>query len=95
MAYDSIHGPSIVQQDVTNSAPGEFEFSGSDAAAVVAANGYITDGVARKMKVGSRVRYTQISVTPPVVTLHEVLTLNANGSVDLSDGTALATTNAG
>ncbi|MBP27850.1 hypothetical protein [Methylobacterium sp.] len=95
MPYDIIHGPSIVQQDVTNSAPGEFEFSGSDAAAVVAANGYITDGVARRMKVGSRVRYTQISVNPPVVTLHEVLALNANGSIDLSDGTTLATTNAG
>jgi hypothetical protein len=95
MAYDPTHAPRIIEQDLGRRGPSHWTYNGTDAPAVVAANGYISNAAALGMKVGDTFRYRQDGVSPPVVTTHEVLTINANGSADLSDGTVLATTNAG
>ena len=95
MAYDPIHAPRIVEQDLGRRGPSHWLHNSTDAPAVFAANGYISNAAQLGMKVGDTVRYRQDGVSPPVVTTHEVLAINTNGSADLSDGTVLATANAG
>jgi hypothetical protein len=95
MAYDPIHAPRILEQDLGRRGPSHWSYNSTDAAAVVAANGYITNAAALGMKVGDTFRLRQDGVSPPVLTLHEVLAINANGSADLSDGTVQSVTNAG
>lgn len=95
MAYDPTHAPRIVEQDLGRRGPSHWLYNGPDTPAAVAANGYITNAAALGMKVGDTLRYRQDGVAPPVVTTHEVLTINANGSADLSDATKLVTDNAG
>lgn len=95
MAYDPTHAPRIVEQDLGRRGPSHWLYNGTDTPAVFAANGFITNAGPLGMKVGDTVRYRQDGTTPPVVTSHEVVAINANGSADLSDATVLSAANAG
>lgn len=65
----------------------EWSYDSTDAATVVRANGYISDGKAKGMKVGDIVRQRD-SVGATIAHDYVVNAVNADGSVDLTDGTA-------
>jgi hypothetical protein len=94
MAYSTAYPPTLRHSDIGNRGPAEWALDGSDAFSVVAASGYISNAKDLGMKVGDVVRYRQ-NTTPPTITTGYVAAITAAGASDLTDGTALAATNAG
>lgn len=97
MAYIS-GGLSLRQAGLSGQGYGEWNLDGEDAPASARVDGYITDATDKGMTVGDLVHlrqwtaYTdQYTRTGPVLAyqLMIVVTINANGSADLSDGTAI------
>ena len=65
-------------------------YTSTDAAATVRVTGYITNAKALGLKVGDVVFSTDTDASPPITTLHSVITVNATtGVADLSDGVSL------
>lgn len=89
MAYSTSNPPALETQAIAG--PRKWRYTSTDPIATVNTTGYITNGVALGMKVGDTVEVRDSST--PTTSLCTVMTLNANGSVDLSDGTAIAQTN--
>lgn len=86
MAYSTDNPPALVSTGVA----GKFQvwgYDSTDAATVVRANGYITNGVALGMKVGDVVEQRD-SAGATVAHNYVVNATNADGSVDLSNGSA-------
>ncbi len=93
MAYSTSNPPQLLTPSFTN-ASGEssiWNYTSTDAAATVDADGYITNGVALGMKVGDLVNVIDSDASPVIVTTHRVVSVNTNGSVDLSNGDTTVT----
>jgi hypothetical protein len=97
MAYIS-DGLSLRQSGLSGQGYNEWNLDGEDAPATARVSGYITDAAEKGVGVGDLVHlrqwtaYTdQYDRTGPVVAyqLMIVVSLAANGSADLSDGTAI------
>ena len=70
-----------------------WHFDGTDAVTAVRLNGYITNAKALGMKKGDIIRYVKTNDNPVSVQSFIVTAINANGSADLSDGSATTATN--
>lgn len=92
MAYSTNNPPALVTQMVGKNGGSKWMYDSADAATVVRADGYITNGADLGMKVGDSVEQID-TVGGAVSHLYTVVAVNANGSVNLSDGTAVVTTN--
>jgi hypothetical protein len=68
----------------------EWHYKSADTIATVRVDGYISNGAALGMKLYDVV--TVVDTTTPAVQKMVVAAVNANGSIDLSDGTAISTT---
>lgn len=86
--YNPSNPPGLIAQMVGKNGASMWEYDSADSPADVRKNGYITNGVALGMKVGDVV--TQIdTVGATVHHMYTVKSLNSDGSVNLSDGTAI------
>lgn len=87
MAYSVDNPPALVHQMTGKNGGSTWAYDSTDAATVVRVDGYITNGVDLGMKVGDVVHQRD---TAGATVAHDyvVKTENANGSVDLTDGTA-------
>lgn len=91
MAYSASNPPALVSQMTGRTGGSVWMYDSADAATVVRVDGYISDGADLGMKVGDIV--DQIDSAGATVAHRYVVTaVNANGSVDLSNGTALTLT---
>lgn len=93
MTYSTSNPPLLKSPSFTN-VTGEsstWTYYSTDNAAAVDADGYITNGKALGMKVGDIVEVTDSDASPVIVTVHRVVAVNSNGSVDLSNGDTLVT----
>lgn len=91
MAYSTDNPPALISQMVGKNGGSKWMYDSTDAASAVRVDGYITDGAYLGMKVGDSVE--QIDTAGGSVNHnYTVVAVNANGSVDLSDGTASSTT---
>lgn len=91
MAYSTNNPPALVTQMVGKNGGAKWMYDSADAATVVRADGYITDGADLGMKVGDTVEQVD-TAGGTVHHQYTVVAVNSNGSVDLSDGTAVSTT---
>lgn len=91
MAYSSSNPPRLIDQDIGNSGQAEWALSGTDALTVVDTTGYISNAKSLGMKAGDLVTYRKTDTN--ATSKHIVLTINADGSADLSDGTVFTLTN--
>lgn len=92
MAYSTATPPSKVVSDIGNQGEQIWTYKSADTAAVVAADGYITNGLALGMKVNDIVNV--IDTTTPLVTSHRVVSVNSTypGVVDLSAAVTIGST---
>lgn len=89
MAYSTDNPPFLTSQGVGGSFR-RWAYKSNDAPAVVRVDGYITNAEDLGMKVNDVVEV--VDVDGQTVSLCTVRAINANGSADLSDGTALTQT---
>ena len=82
----------VVQGGVGNQFPAIWAYNSTDAASDVDADGYITNGKKLGMKLGDIVMVTDTNASPRITTTHMVAAVNSDGSVDLSDGVTIAST---
>ena len=87
MAYVTSNPPALVHQMVGKNGGSTWVYDSADVATAVRVDGYITDGEDLGMKVGDVVHQRD---TTGATVAHDyvVMAVNADGSVDLSDGTA-------
>lgn len=78
---------------VGNKQPALWILSGTDALATVDTSGYITNARDLGMQKGDLVLYVKTDAAPISIQMMIVAAINANGSADLSDGTAIVATN--
>ncbi|WP_372809328.1 hypothetical protein [Litorivivens sp.] len=90
MAYSTDNPPALVSQGVAGFGK-TWAYDSADAATVVRVDGYITNAEELGMAVGDRVEQFD-SAGGTVSHVYNVVAINANGSADLSDGTAIAST---
>lgn len=89
MAYSTANPPILVSSGLNNTtAPAEWRHQSADAGATVDTDGFVTNGFDLGMKVGDL--FVHRDTGTDIVTTHVVKTLNANGSVDLTDTTTTA-----
>ncbi len=95
MAYSTSNPPfAITRAGVANPVGAQFwALSGTDAVTVVRVTGYISNAKTLGMKKGDLVFYTKTDASPITCQIMIVSAINANGSGDLSDGTAIGATN--
>lgn len=99
MAYNT-DGLSLKESGMSNQSWREWLLDSQDTQATVNTDGYVTDAEARGMKVGDLVYYRQWTTVSSQNSrsgflgggLLWVLTINNDGSADLSDGTAIDAT---
>lgn len=93
MTYSTSNPPILKVPSFTN-VSGEsstWTYASTDGATAVDADGYITNGKALGMKVGDLVEVTDTDASPVIVTTHRVVAVNADGSVDLTNGDTTVT----
>lgn len=90
MAYSTDNPPALESQGV-GSGGASWQYDSADAATLVRVDGYITNGKDLGMKVGDRVRQYD-SAGGAVDHNYTVKAVNADGTVDLSDGSAVVVT---
>lgn len=95
MAYVTSNPPNLITE-APLTGPGQmWVYRGTDTPATVAVAGYFSDGAFRGMKVGDIVIVFNTSATPITMQIMTVASVNmTTGAVDLTDGTAIAVTNA-
>jgi hypothetical protein len=93
MPYSTSNPPVLFAQSIGNVRLAQWSLSGTDATTDVDTTGYITNARALGMKAGDIVWYIKTDASPLAVWQHIVTAINANGSADLSNGTALTATN--
>lgn len=90
MAYATSNPPRLAIPAVGTNSPNLWLYTSTDAATVVRADGYITNGDDLGMKVGDVV--IQSSSDATVGHIYLVNSVTAGGAADLSDGTAITAT---
>lgn len=93
MPYSTSNPPALVSHGPIAGPTQMWVYRSTDAPTAVRVNGYITNGQALGMKVGDIVIVTDTDASPVTNQLMNVVAINANGSVDLSDGVAITATN--
>lgn len=93
MAYSTSNPPILVEQSLGGQGPSKWELTGTDAVTVVRVVGYISNASALGMKVGDVVNYTKTDASPITRQTMLVSAISAAGAADLSDGTAVTSTN--
>ena len=90
MAYDTASPPALIAQRIGGGGQ-IWDYASTDAGSAVDAANYFTNGGSLGMAVGGTVYDRDTDASPVATTLH---TINAtgDGTTDLSDGTALSTT---
>lgn len=92
MAYDTANPPRCIAQSVGTNGGDLWWYQNTDAVTVVRVDGYITNAQDLGMTAGDVVFYLDTDASPLTVQLFIVSAINANGSADLSDGTAITAT---
>jgi hypothetical protein len=90
MAYSTDNPPAMITQRVGDNGGALWSYLSTDAATVVRADGYITNGDALGMKVGDIV--IQSSSDASVAHIYVVNSVASGGAADLADGTAITAT---
>ena len=85
MAYSTDAPPILMVSAFNESGSNLWDYKSTDAAAVVDADGYITNGDDLGMRVGDYVFVTDTDASPRIVTTHIVTSVTAGGAADLSD----------
>lgn len=86
MAYAISNPPALISQGLGGKHR-EWTYASADAGTVVDGDGYITNGVSLGMKTNDSVKV--VDTDTGATTFHVVVAENANGSVDLADGTSI------
>lgn len=92
MAYATTNPPAMIGQRVGATGGALWFYNSADAAATVRVDTYISDAESLGMKVGDIVFQSDLS-GQTVAHQYVVMTINADGSADLSDGQAIDVTN--
>lgn len=92
MAYSTSAPPALLVQRVGSNSHAIWSYVSTDAATAVRVDGYITNAEDLGMKVGDLVLVLDSDSSPAANHLMTVVAINANGSADLSDGTAVTAT---
>lgn len=92
MAYSTANPPRLALSLPGGSVPQLWFYDSADAATVVRVDTYISDAQDLGMKVGDLV-FQSDSVGATVSHQYVVAAINADGSADLTDGTAIDVTN--
>jgi hypothetical protein len=87
MAYSTSNPPALVSQMAGKTGGSTWVYDSTDAATVVRVDGYITDAEDLGMAVGDVV-HQRDTAGGTVAHDYVVLAINANGSAELSNGTA-------
>lgn len=96
MAYATSNPPKLLMGAFTQgNGPSIWSYDSTDAAADVDAPGYVTNGEALGMVAGDIVLVTDTNASPVIITSHRVTEVNADGSVDISQGDTFVTGTAG
>lgn len=69
-----------------------WQYNSTEAVTAVDNDGFISDARARGMRVGDLVFVSDTDASPPATSICIVVTINANGSADLSTGTTITAT---
>ena len=93
MAYSTTNAPRLIGGSLENNAPNFWAYASTDAATAVRVSGYIANARDLGMKAGDLVFSVKSDASPVSCQIHIVAAINANGSGDLSDGTAITATN--
>ena len=91
MAYETTNPPILMTSGLNSAVPNTWVYKSTEAAAGVDLDGYITNGVALGMRVYDIVYVYDTDASPVIVTIHRVASVNADGSVDLTNGGILIT----
>lgn len=91
MAYSTDNPPALMTQGLGGAGGAKWSYDSTDAATVVRVDGYITDAKDLGMKVGDTVEQFD-SAGGTVAHTYAVVAIQADGSADLSDGTAIVVT---
>ncbi len=91
MPYSEANPPRLHHETPGGSGYRHFVYRNTDAVATVRAAGYVTNAKRLGMRSGDRVTY--VKTDDNTVQEMTVLSIAANGSADLSDGTAISSTN--
>ena len=86
MAYATSNPPFLVSQGLGGKGR-QWRYESADAGSAVDLDGYISNGKALGMQVNDLVQV--VDTDTGATTSHVVVAVNANGSVDLADGTAI------
>lgn len=87
MAYSTSNPPALVSQMVGKAGGSKWFYDSADAAIVVRVDGYITNAADLGMSVGDVVEQRD-TAGATVAHNYVVAAINADGSADLTDGTA-------
>lgn len=90
MAYATTNPPAVLIPRLGGGVA-LWHYNSADAATVVRATGYISNGAALGMKVGDIVLHSDLAAAA-VAHIYVVKSVTAGGSADLSDGTAIVVT---
>lgn len=91
MAYSTDNPPRLISQSVGANGGSVWLYDSADAATVVRADGYITNGYDLGMKVGDIVDQID-SAGATVAHRYVVASVATDGAADLTDGTAISVT---
>lgn len=91
MAYSTSNPPKLMVQALAGQGPSIWSYSSTDAAAVVDAANYITNGGDLGLKVGDIVFVVDTDASPVITTMHQV-SATGNGTTDLNDLTTITQT---
>lgn len=84
MTYATTNPPYLVSKAIAQKGQ-TWRYESTDPAATVDGDGYITNAQALGMRVNDTVEVIDTDATPPLRTVHTVVTINADGSADLSN----------
>ena len=84
MAYSTSNPPFLVSKGIGGKG-NTFQYESTDASTVVDNSGYITNAKDLGFVVNDTVIVIDTDATPPLRTIHTVVTINADGSSDLSN----------
>jgi hypothetical protein len=91
MAYSTSTPPALIAQPIGGGAGSVWVYSSTDAAAVVDAANYITNGGDLGLHVADTMYVIDSDASPVITTLHQV-SATGNGTTDLNDLTTITQT---